>query len=125
VANLWTNPNPTAGDLHGASFTRQHGAMTNGTPADDDGHGTHVAGIIGAVGNNGVGIAGVAWKVQLMALKFLAASGSGALSDELACIDYAISHGAQIINASFGTSVYSQTEFNAIAAARNAGIIFV
>ncbi len=54
---------------------------------DDNGHGTHVAGTIGAVGNNGVGIAGVAWGIKMMALKFLDGSGSGDLSDAIDAID--------------------------------------
>ena len=126
--NLWRNPNPTAGDLHGARFTSGNGRMTSGDPTDDSGHGTHVAGTIGAVGNNGIGIAGVAWKVQIMALKFLTAAGTGSNSDGVACIDYAIAKGAHIINASYGAnggSPISQAELEAIARARDAGIIFV
>jgi outer membrane protein assembly factor BamB/subtilisin family serine protease len=126
AANLWTNPSPsTSGDLHGIRYTGSLGRVTSGNPNDDVGHGTHVAGIIGAVGNNGVGISGVAWKVQLMGLKFLTASGGGSPSDEIACIDYAIAHGASIINASFGADASSNAELTAIAAARDAGIIFV
>lgn len=131
AANLWRNPNPTPGvnDLNGARFTAGNGTLTSGDPSDDVGHGTHVAGTIGAVGNNAVGIAGVAWKVQIMALKFLTApTGSGSTADEVACIDYAIGHGAQIINASFGESggaTLSQTEFDAINRARAGGLVFV
>ena len=131
AGNIWTNPAPTPGlnDFHGVRFTNGNGLGATGDPTDDLGHGTHVAGTIGAVGNNGIGITGVAWKVQIMALKFLAApSGSGATADEIACIDYAIAHGAHIINASFGESggaTLSQGEFDAIARARAAGIIFV
>ncbi len=128
--NLWRNPSLTAGfnDLHGASFTGRNGRMTSGDPSDDAGHGTHVAGIIGAVGNNEGGIAGVAWKVQIMALKFLTADGEGSGSDGIACIDYAIQHGAHIINASYGDdsdASLSQAELQAIARARDQGIIFV
>jgi outer membrane protein assembly factor BamB/subtilisin family serine protease len=134
VANLWTNPAPTFGDLHGATYqtvtdnTGTHQVVT-GNPNDDLGHGTHVAGTIGAVGNNGLGIAGIAWNVQIMALKFLIApTGQGQTSDEISCIDYAIGHGAQIINASFGENggaVLFQPEMDAIGRARAAGIIFV
>ncbi len=125
AANLWTNPNPTLGDLHGIRYVSGTGSPTNGDPSDDSGHGTHVAGIIGAVGNNGTGISGIAWKVQLLPLKFLTNSGGGSPSDEIACIDYAIAHGVSIINASFGASNASNGELVAITAARNAGIIFV
>jgi outer membrane protein assembly factor BamB/subtilisin family serine protease len=131
VANLWTNPSPgTSGfrnDLHGINATVSPSSSSSGTPTDNDsaGHGTHVSGTIGAVGNNGIDVSGVAWTVQLMALKFLAADGSGVTSDEITCINYAIAHGAAIINASFGSTVFSQSEFNAIQQAGKAGIIFV
>jgi outer membrane protein assembly factor BamB len=125
VANLWSNPSPSSsGDLHGISYISGTGRVTSGTPTDTDGHGTHVSGIIGAFGNNTVGTTGVAWKVQLMALKFLGTSG-GAQSDELACLNYAIAHGVAIINGSFGDSTYSDAEYTALAAVRAAGIIFV
>jgi outer membrane protein assembly factor BamB/subtilisin family serine protease len=117
VDNLWNS----AG-VHGINAI---GSTTTNDPTDDNGHGTHVAGIIGATGNNATGIAGVAWRTQLMALKFLPADGSGTLSDELECIQYAISHGAKVINASFGSSASSSIELNAIKNARDAGIIFV
>jgi len=94
-------------------------------PMDDNGHGTHVAGIIGAVGNNGVGIAGVMWNVKLMALKFLNADGGGTTADEIAGIQYAIAKSAKIINASFGGEEYSQAEYDAINTANAAGILFV
>ena len=130
AANLWRNPSLTPGlnDLNGARFTSSNGRVTSGDPSDDAGHGTHVAGTIGAIGNNGNAISGVAWKVQIMALKFITAAGSGSNVDGLACIDYAIAHGAHIINASYGEtggSPLSQAELEAVARARDAGIIFV
>ena len=131
VANLWTNPSPgTSGfrnDLHGINATVSPSSSSSGTPTDNDsvGHGTHVSGTIGAVGNNGIDVSGVAWTVQLMALKFLAADGSGSQSDEITCINYAIAHGAAIINGSFGSTGFSQSEYNAIKQAGQAGIIFV
>ena len=129
-SNFWFNPSPTFSDVNGARATTGRGTLT-GPPTDDNGHGTHVAGIIGAIGNNGLtgaGVTGVAWKVQLMILKFLNNTGTGALSDEVACFNYAIQHGAQIINGSFGESGGSQlssSEQAVVAAARDAGIIFV
>ena len=125
AANLWTNPAPTFGDLHGASFIY---GVASGDPTDDNGHGTHVAGTIGALGNNNLAVTGVAWKVQIMAVKVFPASGSGSVSDITRGIDYAIAHGANIINASYGeagSTGFSQAQFVAIAAARDAGIIFV
>ncbi len=128
AANLWTNPSPTAGDLHGANFVNGAGQMVSGDPSDDDGHGTHVAGIIGAVGNNSIGVTGVAWRVQIMPLKALSAIGSGSASDIDAAISYAIGHGASVINASYGSlgSIgYLQSDMTVLTAARNAGLIFV
>lgn len=130
--NLWVNTREIPGngidddgdgyidDVHGIN------AITgSGNPTDDDGHGTHVAGIIGGAGNNGVGISGVAWKVQLMPLKFMGADGSGYTTDAIECMNYAIKMGAKVINASFGSSSYSGSMQTAMNSARNAGIVFV
>src|SRR5213082_1174594 len=108
-------------DVHGIN------AINNaGDPNDDHGHGTHVSGTIGAVGNNTVGIVGVCWKVQIMACKFLDSTGSGFNSDAIKCMDYARSKGAKVINASWGsTSFNSQALHDAIDTLRQAGIIFV
>jgi len=127
-ANVWTNHGNLAtdgigNDLHGANFTSL--TTTTGNVLDDNGHGSHVAGIIGAVGNNDIGTTGVDWHVQLMALKFLDANGSGYTSGAVRAIDYAIAHGASIINASWGGSGYDQALADAIGRARQAGIIFV
>ncbi len=113
--NLWRNPsefpngvdddgNGIIDDLHGFNAIAD-----NGNIDDDDGHGTHVAGILGAKGNNGLGIAGVAWDVQLMSLKFLDETGEGSTSDAIQCVDYAIEKGADIINNSWGGSERSQS----------------
>jgi len=128
VANLWANPQANTdgytNDFHGINLS--HNANGTGDPSDDNGHGTHVSGILGAVGNNGVFISGVAWQVQIMALKFLNAAGEGSsVSDEVTCIDFAISHGANLINGSFGGSTNSGSEYTAIQTAGAAGIIFV
>src|SRR5207248_3351752 len=72
-------------DLIGWNFVTN----TN-NPYDDNGHGTHVAGIIGANGNNGVGVAGVNWNTQIAALKFLDSSGSGTTSAAIAALNYAV-----------------------------------
>lgn len=141
VDNLWRNPGEIAGngrdddgngyidDVNGINSIIARSQAAAGNPTDDNGHGTHVAGIIGAVGNNGRGVTGVAWKVKIMALKFLSAAGQGSISDGAECIDYAIAQGAQVINASYGAlstgQSPSQTEVAAIQRARNAGIIFV
>jgi outer membrane protein assembly factor BamB len=144
AANLWKNPQENSdgfglvNDLNGINATvsatintgtrQKPNLVANtafGSPDDDNGHGTHVSGIIGAVGNSGSDTVGVAWKVQLMELKFLDSSGSGSTSAEITCIDYAIAHGANFINASFGSTDASQAEMAAIQAAGSAGIVMV
>ncbi|SDS42692.1 S8 family serine peptidase [Opitutus sp. GAS368] len=119
--NLWTNPAPTIGDVHGIN------AITGtGDPSDDYGHGTHVAGIFGAVGNNAVGVVGVAWQVQIMACKFIDATGNGSISDAITCLDYARAHGAKIVNASWGGYGFASAAlFDAIDSLRHAGILLV
>jgi subtilisin family serine protease/opacity protein-like surface antigen len=94
-------------------------------PMDDFGHGTHIAGILAAEGNNNQGIAGVMWQAQIMPLKIIDGVGCGSIVDEIQAIDYAISKGARIINASFGGEGFSQSERDAIAQAGAAGILFV
>jgi subtilisin family serine protease/sugar lactone lactonase YvrE len=132
-AQMWVNPGETAGngidddgdgyvdDVHGIN------AITgSGDPMDDAGHGTMCAGIIGAAANDGNSMVGVAWKVRLMACKFLDASGSGTISDEIKCIDYAVAKGARILNNSYGRDGdYSHAEYDAIAAAGQLGVLFV
>ncbi len=140
AANLWVNSgdggvlgnngrdddrNGYIDDTHGFDSTRPINTAGNGNPADSNGHGTAVAGVLGAVGDNALGIAGVAWNVKIMSLRFIGPSGSGFVSDEIECIDYAIAKGAQIINASFGGSSYSQALFDAMKRARDAAIIVV
>ena len=140
-ANMWRNPGETAGngvdddgngfidDLHG--INARTGAASPGNPMDDHYHGTHVAGTIGAVGNNNLGVVGVNHRVKLMALKFLSASGSGSLSDAIRAIDYMTmmrsEHGinVRVSNNSWGGGGYSAALESAITRARDAGIIFV
>lgn len=128
---MWVNPGEVAGngiddDLNGYvdDIYGIDAIVRNGDPMDDDGHGTHVSGTIGAAANDGNGHVGVAWKVRLMGLRFIGAFG-GSISDELACIDYAVANGAKIINASYGSQQFSQAEYNAINTARSKGVLFV
>lgn len=140
AANLWTNSAEIAGDgrdndgngyiddVHGINAIDGVSSALKGNPSDDDGHGTHVAGIIGAVGNNGTGIAGVAWQVRLMPLKFLDSQGKGTSSDAIECYNYAIARGASVINASYGIQAgagYDVSELWAIQRAQAKGIIVV
>lgn len=71
---------------------------------DDNGHGTFVAGVVGAVTNNGIGIAGIAQSVSLIGCKFMDASGNGWVSDAVRCFKYCIGQGAHIITNSWGRS---------------------
>jgi subtilisin family serine protease len=92
---------------------------------DNHGHGTHVAGIIGAVGNNGIGTTGVCWKVKLMAVKVMDATGSGTTAAIIQGIDFAVNNGAKVINMSLGGSVFDTAESNAIANAEANGVLVV
>ena len=88
-------------------------------------HGTMVAGIIGAAGNNNRGVAGVTWKSEIMALKALDDSGNGRMSDVIRAIDYATNNGADIINLSFTGSSYSEGLKEALERAYRAEVIVV
>ncbi len=132
ATNIWTNTREIAGngvddDRNGYTDDVRGWNFVNNTnnPMDDNGHGTHVAGTIGAVGNNGLGISGIAWSVKVMALKFMDATGSGMLSDAVAAIDYARVNGAKIINASWGGGGFTSALQSAITRFQNAGGIFV
>jgi subtilisin family serine protease len=94
-------------------------------PMDDNGHGSHVAGIAGAKGNNSSGISGALWNAQLMPVKFQNADGIGTIADEVEAIQYAIMNGALVINASFGGTTFSNTESDIISVANNAGVLIV
>ena len=133
-ANMWRNAGEVAGngkddDRNGYVDDRFgiNAVSNSGNPADAHGHGTHIAGIIGAVPDNGVGCAGVAFRVQIMALRFQDAQLYGTVSDAIQCMDYARANGARIINASWADAndFDSDALRDAIAAVRDAGIIFV
>ena len=122
-ANIWINKaeqdgvegvdddgNGYVDDIRGWDFHHK----TN-TPLDDNMHGTHVAGIIGAVANNDKGIAGAIWDVKLMAIKVLQASGIGDVATIAQGVDYATNNGATILNMSFGGGFSSLTLRNALA----------
>lgn len=131
AANIWTNPgeipengidddgNGYIDDIHGWDF-----AYNENDPSDTDticgGHGTHTAGTIGAVGNNGIGVTGINWDVQIMPLKifkktlFIFCSTSSANIVE--AIQYATNMGVRISNNSYGGGPFSQAEYDAIQA---------
>ena len=132
AANMWVNSGEIAGngvdddrngvvdDVYGLDAYNN-----DGDPMDDEGHGTHCAGTVGGVGNNGVGIAGVAWGVKMMACKFLSNTGSGTDSDAIRCIDYARTKGARVLSNSWGGGGSNSSLLAAIERCRAAGVLFV
>lgn len=130
--NMWTNSGETAGnskDDDGNGFVDDvygyNWLDSNGDPMDDHSHGTHVAGIVGAVGDNNLGVTGVSPTVSIMALRFMGANGSGTTSDVAEAITYAADNGADIINASFTGTNSSTVMEQAIDYASDAGVLFV
>jgi thermitase len=94
-------------------------------PLDDNGHGTHVAGIAAAATNNGIGIAGTSWGAQIMPVKVLNASASGTYANVASGIIWAVDNGAQVINLSLGGSAYSAVLESAVGYAYNRGVVLV
>jgi len=140
AANMWVNPNEIPGngidddnngfidDVNGWNFAENTGDPMDIT-IDNGGHGTHVAGTIAAVGNNGKGVVGVSWKSKIMALKFLSAKG-GNTSNVIKCLNYVLAQknpGVTIVatNNSWGGNEYSNALNDAIAATNNAGVLFM
>ncbi len=130
--NIWTNSREIAGngrdddgngyidDVRGWDFFNN-----DADPMDDNGHGTHVSGTIGAVGNNSIGVAGVNWRTKIMPLKFLGGDGSGYLSGAIDAVNYAVANGARLSNNSWGGGPYDATLGKAISNAAAKGHIFV
>ena len=134
--NLWINQaeyhgladvdddlNGFVDDIYGYNFFDNHG-----DPMDKNGHGTHCAGVIGAVHNNGIGVAGVMGEVQLVAIKFLGGwMGSGTTLGAIAAIDYAIKMGVDVMSNSWGgeSDEHDLALMDAIKAANEKGIVFV
>lgn len=130
-ANIWRNAGEIANDgidndgngyvddISGWDFVNN-----DADPSTDlnrnEGHGTLVAGCVGAVGNNGLGVSGVNWRVSIMAIK----AGTDVAS-ELLAFQYAMSNGAQIVNASWGGPQFSRAESTAVQLLQNAGILLV
>jgi subtilisin family serine protease len=141
AANIYTNPgedawsdpnNPSTGngvdddengkvdDWKGWNFINE-----SNNAYDDNMHGTHCAGTIGAIGDNNTGVAGVNWTVKLMPLKFLDSYGSGTTTNAIQAIEYAVDMGVQILSNSWGSTGFSQALADAVDEANNAGILFV
>lgn len=121
INNQWTNSAVGTGeDVHGWDYITD-----SGTVKDEQGHGTAIAGIISAQGNNGSGISGVMWRASLMSLRVLDGSGTGDIASAIEAIDYAAGHGAQIINLSWGTSGNSVAFKHAIERAIRRNVVVV
>ncbi|MBA3805322.1 MAG: S8 family serine peptidase, partial [Acidobacteria bacterium] len=151
--NIWVNPGETAGDgvdndgngfaddVNGWDFTSciasslpncGDGSVYDGTPANGkvDSHGTHVAGTIGARGNNGVGVVGVNWQVSIMSIKVLGATGSGSSSNIIRGYNYVRMMkqrgiNVRVTNNSYGGPGYSLAAFDAISQLNQADILVV
>jgi len=144
AGNIWTNPGEIPGngidddgngyidDIHGWNVAHDNNSLYDSTETcpgagKNDDHGSHVAGILGAVGNNGVGIAGVNWTVRIMPLKFIARFGTscgGSDADAIEAILYAVRMGADFINASWGGGEASDALRQAFIAAGQKGVLF-
>jgi subtilisin family serine protease len=128
--NRWGNNDPAGNgdedgngksdDTFGWDFVQE-----DNTPYDYNGHGTHVAGTIGAQGNNHAGVTGANWDVQLMSLRAGDAEGSLATADLVEAFAYACAEGARVVNGSFGSSFVSQTMYNGIVSAGCTNTLFV
>jgi subtilisin family serine protease len=152
--NIWRNPGEIAGnsidddgngfidDINGWDFYHNDASVYDGAPGDTstDAHGTHVAGTIGATGNNGTGVTGVNWQVSIMSLKFLPKEctpvpscdppAPGTVSKVLAAYTYARTMrqrgvNLRVLNNSYGGAGKSQATLDAISALNDAGILFV
>ena len=129
---MWTNTDEIPGngidddrngyvdDYYGYDFSEN-----DSDPNDENGHGTHCAGIIDAQGNNNLGVSGVNWNCRIMPCRFLDASGSGTIADAIEAINYAVDNGAQVLSNSWGGGGYSEALKNAIENARQNNVLFV
>jgi subtilisin family serine protease len=107
-------------DYYGVDLVRGHGSGV-----DHNGHGTHVAGIIGAGGDNDRGVSGVCWKTQIVPIRFMDADGNGNTSNAAEGIAYAVNVGAHVINASYAATQATDIERRAIAYANDHGTVLV
>lgn len=120
--NIWVNPGEIPGDgidndgngviddVHGYNAIND-----SGNPMDDNDHGSHTSGTIGAKGNNAEGVAGVNWNANIMGVKFLSGSGGGTLADAVKGIFYATKMGARVTSNSWGGGGYNQALKDALA----------
>lgn len=132
-ANIWVNSKETINgkdddgngyidDMHGWNFVGKNADIRTNPKSN---HGTHVAGTIGATGEGGRGVIGMSPNVKMMGLRFIGDTGSGATSNAIKSIDYAVSKKVFAINNSWGSSGYSKALSEAITRAEKAGVLFV
>ena len=107
-------------DIRGWDFVNN-----DNDPMDDNSHGSHVSGTIGAVGNNGIGVVGVNWSIKILPIKFLSSSGSGSTAGAIASVEYATMMGVHLTNNSWGGGGFSQALMDAIADAGANGQLFI
>ncbi len=119
AANMW--------DGSAAGFPKHGYDFVDGDadPMDTNGHGTHVAGTIGAVGNNGNGTAGVCWTARIMAVRVAGTLGTGTTAAVVQGVNFAVSQGAGVINMSLGQGSFDQAFSDAVTNARNNGVVVV
>jgi len=132
ASNIWTNAGEVPGngldddangyvdDVHGYDFVNN-----DGNPYDDNSHGTHVAGTIGAVGNNGIGVTGVSWLVKIMALKAFGWDGYGTIANCVRAIDYSIMMGVALTNNSWSGEGSSSELASSISHANSHNMPFI
>ncbi len=133
IGNLWENEveknGSTGYDDDGNGYIDDYRgwdfANNDNYPMDDFIHGTHVAGIIGAVGDNNTGVTGVCWQVKIMNLKFMNKYGSGVDANAISAIEYAVDMGAKVLSNSWGKQHRSQSIKDAIDAADACSVLFV
>jgi len=134
ASNMWTRPDsiPEYQDAELGSVDDFYGfdAEDAADPMDDNGHGTHCAGVIGAEADNGEGIAGINWKVEIMPLKFLGRGGFGSTKNAIEAINYVIDRkkagvNVRVISASWGSTSKSKALEDVIRKAGEEGILFV
>jgi thermitase len=131
-ANVWHNAhevknngkdddkNGWVDDYYGVNLVKG-----KGSGVDDEGHGTHVSGIVAGRGNNATGIAGLCWSASVIPVKFMDSSGRGSTSDAIDGIDYAVHQGARIVNCSFGSSKKSSALQDEVDYAKSKNVLLV
>jgi subtilisin family serine protease len=125
VAVLDTGVDASQPDLEGALVAGRDIVNNDADPADDHGHGTYVAGIVGARSNNGIGVTSYCWSCSVMPVKVLAADGTGSMSNVASGITWAADHGARVINMSLGSTSANSTLAAAVTYAQGKGAVLV